>query len=265
MMPAAVDLLGIRVLVAEDEPPARSELVYLLQKQPGVAAVYEAGDGVEALQQVAAFRPHALLLDIQMPRLDGLSLAETLGAWPGERPQIIFTTAYDEYAINAFELNAVDYLLKPVQAARLTAALARVRERLTAPSAQAIDLEQVLRQLGRENRLAKIPVECGGRIRLLDRKDIRYVTTGEGDTVIRTVDGRYTARFSLQELESRLGAPFVRVHKAFVVDLSRVIEVIPWFQGNYYLVLGDAERTQIPVGRQYLKGVQELLGLKPAQ
>ncbi|HYF93794.1 MAG TPA: response regulator [Symbiobacteriaceae bacterium] len=263
MMPAAVDLLGIRVLVADDEPPARSELVYLLKQQPGIAGIYEAADGVEALQQVAAVRPHALLLDIQMPRLDGLALAETLAAWPAERPQIIFSTAYDEYAVNAFELNAVDYLLKPVQAARLTTALARVRERLACPGAQNPGLDQLLRQLGRESRLAKVPVEAGGRILLLDRREIQFITTGERETVIKTADGQYATRFSLQELESRLGAPFLRVHKAFVVDLSRVVEVIPWFQGNYYLVLSDAARTQIPVGRQFLKTVQEMLGLKP--
>ncbi|HYG59507.1 MAG TPA: response regulator, partial [Symbiobacteriaceae bacterium] len=141
---------GLRVLVADDEPPARSELIYLLQREPGIGPICEAEDGLAALQRMAEFRPHAVLLDIQMPGVDGLTLAQTLEAWPGERPQVVFTTAYDEYAIAAFELNAVDYLLKPVQPVRLSRALARLQSRLTAPAPSPPDLEGLLRQMGRQ-------------------------------------------------------------------------------------------------------------------
>lgn len=253
---------GWRVLVVDDEPPARTELVYLLQQHPEVAEVYEAVDGVEALQSVAAVRPHILLLDIQMPRLDGLTVAQILCSWPGERPHILFSTAYDEYAVRAFELGAMDYLLKPVQAGRLAAALSRLRGRLAAPGSDAPALASFLRQIGREIWLAKVPVEHQGRILLLERSAIHYITTGSSGTLIRTGDGEYLTRFSLHELESRLGPPFLRVHKGYVVDLSRVAEVIPWFRGSYYLVLNDPAHTRIPVGRHHVRTVQEVLGLK---
>lgn len=262
MMPAAVPGTGLRVLVVDDEAPARSELAWLLQRQPDVAAVYEAEDGVEALAQMAAVRPHAVLADIQMPRLDGLALAQTLAAWPGERPHVIFTTAYDEYAVTAFELNAVDYLLKPVQAARLAGALARLHERLAAPAAAQVGHEALWRCLGRGARLAKVPVERGGRILLLDREEIHYVSTAGGAVLVKAAPGQFATRFSLQELEQRLGPPFHRVHKSFLVNLARVAEVIPWFNGSYYLVLSDPEHTQVPVGRQHVRAVQELLGLR---
>lgn len=255
-------ITGLRVLVVDDEAPARDELVYLLRKQPGIESVHEAADGVEALGLIASLRPHVLLLDIQMPLLDGLALAQTLLAWPEGRPQIIFVTAYDNYAVPAFEVNAIDYLLKPVQASRLAGAIARLRSRIQPPCPSSEELEGAMRQMGREVALTRLPVEHGGRILLLDRKEILYVTTEEGETVIRAAGQRYTSRFSLQELERRLGPPFRRVHKAYVVDLSRVVEVIPWFHGNYSLVLNDTERTQVPVGRQNVREIREILGLK---
>jgi two-component system response regulator LytT len=235
----------LKALVVDDEAPARSELRYLLGECGGVEVVGEASNAVEALQLVKAIPYDIIFLDVQMPGLSGVQLAEVLSGL-AHPPAIIFVTAHGEHAVKAFEVRATDYLVKPVELDRLKEALSRVK-----PAA-----EQGVA------RVERIPVEKAGKKLLVNVEDILYVMAKDDYSYLYTSTDRYLSTISLAQLEQKLEpAGFFRIHRRYLVGLSRVKEVVPMYGGTLLLTLSDEAGTQIPVSRRRVPALKKALGL----
>ena len=230
----------MRILIVDDEEPARDKLHRLLAQEPGIEAVDEAADGCEALARIPAFRPDALLLDIDLPELSGIELAASL---PEPAPLISFVTAFDRFAIQAFECDAIDYLLKPYNAQRLRRTLARLRARLNERAAARA--AQPLPRLG----LDRLLVSERGGTRVVPIEDIRWIETADNYVVLHTANGKPLLRQTLTGLLERLGPAFVRCHRRAAVQVARIERVVPLDKGDCELVLRDGER--VPCSRQY--------------
>lgn len=252
----------IRALLVDDEAPARSELRYLLEQTGDqVVVMGEAPSGEEALRLAAEGEPDVVFLDIMMSGCDGLEVAQELLKLP-RPPLVIFATAYDRYALRAFELKAVDYLLKPFRGERVRAAVERVKTLLADDRGLREQLQRLLALLEggeldwmrpakqpRGPGTPRIPVEKKGRICLLDPREIRFAYSEARVIFVRTRDEHYRCRFTFTELEEKLGPRFMRVQKSFLVNLDHVKEMIPWFRGTFLLVMDDDKGTEIPVSR----------------
>ncbi len=258
----------MRALIVDDEPPARSEMRHLLEKAGGVEVCGEAATAKQALAQAGRLKPDVVFLDIQMPGSNGFAVAQEL-LDSDDPPLIIFATAYDSHAIKAFEIDAVDYLLKPFSLERVKQAVERARAALSRESLSAALLERVadlLRRVGPpaapQNGPKKITALKGGRMALLEPAQILFVSVEDEVVQIVTSDGRYTASGTLNDLEARLaGGPFLRTHRGWVVNLDHVKEVIPWFNGTYQLVMKDAAGTEVPVSRYRVRELKDAVGL----
>ncbi|AVR97461.1 LytR/AlgR family response regulator transcription factor [Pseudoduganella armeniaca] len=228
----------MRVLIVDDERPARARLRQLLAAQTGIAAVAEARDGVEALAVAATFRPDVVFLDIQMPEVDGLEAATALAATlPAPAPLIVFVTAYESYALAAFEASAVDYVLKPCDAARLARTLGRLHERLRErAAAPPAGLEQLL-------------VSERGVTRIVRAADILWLETADNYVVLHTAQGAPLLRQTLAALLEELGSAFQRCHRRAAVRLDRVERVAANDKGDGSVVLQGGARA--PLSRQY--------------
>lgn len=249
-------------IVVDDEPLARDELKYLLSARSGCQVVGEAEDGAGAVRLVAERRPDVVFLDIDMPGMSGNDAARAILTFP-HPPLVIFATAYGEYALKAFELGAVDYVLKPFEQQRLATTIERIeglRKRSTDWEA-AVERVACLLGSGRP-KVKKLPVESRGEIKLLDYEAIVYAVAHGGDVSVVTRGEAYTYNGTMAELESRLSSEgFLRVHKSYLVNLERVEGVLPWFKGTYWLVMGDAKHTQVPVSKSQVKDLKNLLGM----
>ena len=235
----------LKALVVDDEAPARSELRYLLGECGGVEVVGEAGNAVEALQLIKAIPYDVIFLDIQMPGLTGVQLAEVLSGL-SRPPAIIFVTAHSEHAVKAFEVRATDYLVKPVELDRLKQALSRLE-----PAADQAP-----------TRIERIPVEKAGKKLLVNVEDILYVMAKDDYSYLYTSTDRYLSTISLAQLEVKLEpVGFFRIHRRYLVNLSRVKEVVPMYGGTLLLTLSDAAATQIPVSRRRVPALKKALGL----
>jgi two-component system response regulator LytT len=235
----------LKALVVDDEAPARSELRYLLGEAGGVEVVGEAGNAVEALQLIKAIPYDVIFLDIQMPGLTGVQLAEVLSGLQ-RPPSIIFVTAHSEHAVKAFEVKATDYLVKPVELDRLKLAIAR--------------LDPVVEQA--PARVERIPVEKAGKKLLVSVDDILYVMAKDDYSYLYTAADRYLSTISLAQLEVKLEpVGFFRIHRRYLVNLSRVKEVVPMYGGTLLLTLSDEPATQIPVSRRRVPALKKALGL----
>jgi two-component system LytT family response regulator len=222
----------IRTLIVDDEPPARAKLRGLLARHDDIEIAGEACDGLEAVEIIAATAPDLVLLDIQMPRLDGFGVIETIGV--DAMPKVIFVTAYDEHALRAFEVHAVDYLLKPYAADRLAAALNRIRARHPTPDEIAAVLDDV-----DPPPLERLMVEAGpNHHQLVAVNDVILFQSERNDIRVVTATGRFRRRGVLSRLEQRLDpARFMRVNRSEIVRLDAVAEVQPWFHGDGKLIL----------------------------
>jgi two-component system response regulator LytT len=237
--------MPLKALVCDDEAPARSELRFLLEEVGGVEVVGEAGSGAEALQLIRALPYDVVFLDIDMPGLSGMQLAEVLNDLD-KKPAIIFVTAHSEYAVQAFEVAATDYLVKPVESDRLRQAIERL---VPAQPSGPIKLE-------------RIPVEKAGKKLLLPVDDIFHIMAKDDYSYLHTDGERYLSTMSLSTLESKLEAQgFYRVHRRFLVNLSKVSEVVPMYGGTLLLTLKDRNRTQVPVSRRRVPALKKVLGL----
>ena len=237
--------MPLKALVCDDEAPARSELRYLLEEVGGVEVVGEASSASEALQLIEAVSYDVVCLDIDMPELDGIQMTETLASLE-RRPAVVFVTAHREHAVKAFEVAATDYLMKPVELERLKKTIARLE-----PT-----------RVEREVRVERIPVEKAGKKLLLQVEDIYYAEAKDDYTYLHTDRERYLSTLSLTSLEERL-APhgFFRVHRRFLVSLTKVEEVVPMPGGTILLTLTDREATQVTVSRRRVSNVKKALGL----
>ena len=251
----------MKALVADDEQLARDELCFLLASFPEIEIVGQASNGVQAVKQARELAPDLLFLDIQMPGLDGFQVVRQLME-DDDLPKIGFVTAYDQYAIKAFEVNAIDYLLKPVDKARLRQALGRaVKRKREGEPIEA--LERLLGALERGPRPKRLVVKVAERFLLVDASDIVYAAVEGGVVTLVTdhVTGTSNLR-TLEELSAVLDPDtFWRVHRGYIVNLERIQEVIPWFNRTIQLKMADKAGTEIPVSRAHTRRLKEHLNL----
>ena len=257
----------LRTVVVDDEQLARDELCFLLGRLGGVEVVGQAGNGVEALQVIEAERPEMAMLDVQMPGLTGFEVARRL-LRAGIESQFVFVTAFDQHAIQAFEVNAVDYLLKPVEAGRLTTAVERVRRRIRtdrpAGRAQNGELERLLHLLSdRQERREQLAVKVGDRFLLIQSDEVVHASLVDDVITVVTTSLSGTSNYrTLDELQARLDpSVFWRVHRSHLVNINRIKEIVPWFSRNYILKMKDARGSEIPVSRSQTKRLREYLRL----
>lgn len=249
----------IRALVVDDETPARRKLCNLLAAHPDIEVVGEAADGVEAVDRILELRPDLVLLDIQMPRLDGFGVVDEVGV--DAMPVVVFVTAYDEHALRAFEVHALDYLLKPFPPERLDDMLDRVRRRLAERRSleTSTRIERALQELGRERRpLRRLLVESGpGRQVLLALDEVLLLRADRNDVCFVTAARAYRRRITLGELERRLEPDvFFRLNRSEIVRASAIREVQPWFHGDARVILHDG--TMLSWSRRYRARAGEL-------
>ncbi|MCX6551461.1 MAG: LytTR family DNA-binding domain-containing protein [Acidobacteria bacterium] len=254
------DLIAV---VVDDELPAREELCFLLGQIGGVSVAAQADNGVAALSIIDDVAPQVVFLDVQMPGLSGFEVARLLIDKPSP-PHVVFVTAYDQYAIDAFEVNAVDYLLKPVEQARLEQAIQRVRHRRALDQPRDDRIERIVRMMAeRQNRREQLALKVGDRVLLVQAEDVIYASV-DGDTIqIATAQLAGTSNYrTLDELQARLDPEvFWRVHRSHMVNINKIKEIVPWFSRNYMLRMKDGKATEIPVSRSQTKRLRDYLKL----
>jgi two-component system response regulator LytT len=247
----------LRILVVDDEAPARKDLKRILGTIAGVEIAGEARDGPEAVKLIKKLEPDVVLLDIQMPGLDGFQVVSRIADMEGV-PSIVFVTAYDEYAIKAFEVHAVDYILKPVEEKRLAEAIGRA-QRIRKGAESGPDLKALLGALGTSSK--RLAVRQGESLVMVDTGDILFATVSEGSikVIAREVEGSVAFR-SLDELERVLaGRHFARVHKSYLANIDRIYEITPWFSGSYQLRMEGKGGPIIPLSRAQAKELRKIL------
>jgi two-component system LytT family response regulator/two-component system response regulator LytT len=265
----------LRTVLVDDEQLARDELGYLLGQVGGVEVIGQAGNGVEALTTIETLQPDLVFLDVQMPGLTGFEVARRL-LDGGPSSHIIFVTAYDQHAIEAFEVNAVDYLLKPVDPSRLEVALQRARRRITfdkqvndSTSARGggisnHQLEQIVQLVAERNsRRERLALKVGERFMLVQAEDIIHASLAEETITVVTNQHVGTSNYrTLDELQARLDpSVFWRVHRSHLVNINKIKEIVPWFSRNYILRMKDEKATEIPVSRTQTRRLREYLKL----
>ena len=248
----------LRALIVDDEALARERLRALLESDGGVAIVGEAASGTQAVERVRELRPDLVLLDVQMPGLDGFGVLRALDSEP--LPAVIFVTAHDEHAIRAFDVEAVDYVLKPVTASRLRDALRRVRDRRATSDAAALSrtLSEALGRMQSGAAEKRLALRDGDRVTFVDLSAIDRVDA-EGDYArVRTGARSHLIRETLTSIEQRLPAnAFVRIHRSVIVAVDRIRAIEPWTKGDYVVTLTDG--TRLTTGRTYRERVRALL------
>jgi two-component system LytT family response regulator len=233
----------IRVVIADDEPLARERIRTLLAPQQDFELIAECGDGEDAVRVLLDLKPDLVFLDVQMPELDGFGVIDAVP--PASRPWVVFITAYDEHAVRAFEVNAIDYLLKPVEPKRFEAAIARVRERLAEPpSDRDAALEAVLAELKKaRGQVTRLVVRDGGRVTFVRPDEIDWIDASGNYARLHVNGVVRLLREPLKSLETRLDPErFVRVHRSAIVNLERITAVEPYFHGEYVLTLADGSK-----------------------
>jgi two-component system LytT family response regulator/two-component system response regulator LytT len=280
--------MNLSALIIDDEQLAREELAYLLAQVGGVDVVAQGANGIEAVDLIEEHHPDMVFLDVQMPGLDGFAVIQKLmdrrekairdGAPKAQLapPQVVFATAYDQYAVRAFDVNAVDYLLKPFDRTRVEQAVERVRGRLaggslngTPGSLPESQIESLLRLLNRPQGASRTPqpakliVQAQSRLLLIDQAEICYAAIEDG--VIRVVTQSFEGSSKCRTLEELLDlldpALFWRAHRGFVVNINHIREVVPWFKSSYQLRMDDKQKTEIPVSRAQTRRLKELFNL----
>jgi two-component system LytT family response regulator/two-component system response regulator LytT len=275
--------MNLSALIIDDEQLARDELKYLLDQVGGVDVVAQGTNGIEAVDLIEEYRPDLVFLDVQMPGLDGFAVIERLmerrskaGGEAEPLPQIVFATAYDQYAVRAFDVNAVDYLLKPFDRTRVQQAVERVRGRMAGSTAEGLggglpesQIDALLKLLNRPQGASRTPqpakliVQAQSRLLLVDQAEICYAAIDEG--VIRVVTQTFEGQSKCRTLEELLDlldpALFWRAHRGFVVNINHIREVVPWFKSSYQLRMNDKRQTEIPVSRAQTKRLRELFNL----
>ncbi len=237
----------LRTLVIDDEKLARDRLCDFLRDIDGVSVVGQAADGPEAVRLIERQRPDLVFLDVQMPGMDGFGVLRELSY----RPDVIFATAYDDYAIRAFDVQAADYLLKPISRERLRQAVRRIRERRT-EAVPSPDLQAVVRALQeRERRYAsQLTLQKGRQLIVVPTADVFWFEVEYRLVYAHTAAGRYISNETLKELEERLDPEvFFRAHKSRLVNLQHVKAIVPWFGGRYKLVMRNAEASEVELSR----------------
>jgi two-component system LytT family response regulator/two-component system response regulator LytT len=257
--------MKITALIVDDEQPARDELAFLLKGFPDVEVLGQGKNGVEAVNLIRELNPQVAFLDVQMPGLDGFGVIKKLLEKKVRLPYFVFATAYDNYAVQAFEVNALDYLLKPIAKPRLEKAIAKLRRMIETAASTYDKLDRLVHMM--EGRPAaqknKLVVKSQGRLFLVDAEEIIFASIEDGVISIFTRDLEGISNFrTVEELQGNLDPEvFWRVHRSYLVNVNHIKEVVPWFKSSYQLRMQDRKQTEIPVSRAQTRKLRELLNL----
>jgi two-component system, LytTR family, response regulator len=259
--------MSLSAVIVDDEQLARDELAYLLKNVGDVDVVAQGKNGVEAVNLIREHSPDLVFLDVQMPGLDGFGVIKKLLDKKVPIPNIVFATAFDQYAVKAFEVNAVDYLLKPFDKKRVAQSVQKARAKMESSDASSEKLETLVRMLGAQKPQAmKVLLKAAGRLFLVNQKDICYASIDDGIITVVTsgvngMEGQSNCRTLEELLESLDENLFWRAHRSYLVNINRIKEVVPWFKSSYQLRMDDKKQTEVPVSRAQTKRLRELFGL----
>ncbi len=256
----------LSAVIVDDEQLARDELAYLLKNAGDVNVVAQGKNGLEAVSLIKEHNPDLVFLDVQMPGLDGFGVIKKLLDKKIRLPKIVFATAFDQYAVKAFEVNAVDYLLKPFDKKRVAQSLQKARAKQD-ENLPAERIETLVRMLeAQKPQPAKILLKTGGRLMLMDQRDICHASIEDGVITVTTrgangIEGQSNCR-TIEELSDSLDPNlFWRAHRSYLVNINHIREVVPWFKSSYQLRMDDKKASEIPVSRAQTKRLRELFGL----
>lgn len=253
----------LRCLVVDDEDYARKGLISLLKNFEGIDVVGEASNGFEAIDMYKNLKPEMIFLDIKMPKMSGLEVAEMIMGEKG-KTYIVFTTAYDEFAIKAFEVNAIDYILKPISKHRLEQTIEKIRQiSKEGDRDYKDDMENLIRELRkqREYQVTNIYINEKDKIIVLNPSEIIYATSLEGFAYITTTKGTFKSRITLNSLEEQLNYPnFFRGHRSYLVNLNYIESIIPWYNSTFALELTGV-KEKIPISRSKLNEFKEIMNI----
>ena len=259
--------MPINTIIVDDEKPARDELAFLLRAFPEINVIGQGKNGVEAVALIKEHSPDLVFLDVQMPGLDGFGVLRKLVERKMKVPHVVFATAFDHYAVQAFDVNAVDYVLKPFDKARIAKAIQRARKVMETQTSTAERLEQLVSQLNgnaKQNvQPAKILVKSGQRLLLVAAEDLIFASIDDGLISVcgRDVEGTSNYR-TLEELHAALDSEtFWRPHRSYLVNIHHIKEVVPWFKSSYMLKMDDKKQSEVPVSRVQTKRLRELFKL----
>jgi two-component system response regulator LytT len=259
--------MSLSAVIVDDEQLARDELAFLLKDVGDVDVVAQGKNGLEGVNLIREHNPDLVFLDVQMPGLDGFGVIKKLLDKKVQLPKIVFATAFDQYAVKAFEVNAVDYLLKPFDKKRVAQSVQKVRAKLESGSTSSDKLETLVRMLeSQKPQASKILIKAGGRLFLVNQKDIGFASIEEGVITVVTsgvngIEGQSNCRTLEELLDSLDPNLFWRAHRSYLVNINRIKEVVPWFKSSYQLRMDDKKQTEIPVSRAQTKRLRELFGL----
>jgi len=252
----------MKAFIIDDESPARRELKYLLGRIDGVEVVGEASTGVAGLKEIRQLKPDVVFLDIQMSGLDGLEVSRILSESP-HKPLLVFATAFQEYAVEAFEVEAFDYILKPFSPERVNKSVAKAKDFLKHSPLKAADLLKTQEVERKPSEIAKrIPLFKGEKIIPTAPEKILFLGCQGGELFVYTHEGKFKAKSVMHEMEQKLSPfGFIRTHRSFLVNINHVLEVIPWFNGSYKLAMDDKEKTEVLVSRYNVKDLKQYFDL----
>jgi two-component system LytT family response regulator/two-component system response regulator LytT len=259
--------MPINTIIVDDEKPAREELAYLLKGFPEINVIGQGRNGVDAVNLIKEHAPDLVFLDVQMPGLDGFGVLKKLVERKMKVPHVVFATAYDHYAVQAFDVNAVDYVLKPFDKARISKAIQRARKEIEAQTSPTERLEQLVSQLGNSKQSStqpvKILVKSQQRLLLVDAEDLIWASIEGGMITVMTKEIEGISNYhTLEEMAAALDSDsFWRPHRSFLVNVHHIKEVVPWFKAGYMLKMADKKQTEIPVSRGQIKRMRELFKL----
>jgi two-component system response regulator LytT len=259
--------MPINTIIVDDEKPAREELAFLLKAFPEIHLLAQGKNGLDAVNLIKEHNPDLVFLDVQMPGLDGFGVLQKLVERKLKVPHVVFATAFDHYAVQAFDVNAVDYVLKPFDKARLSKAIQKVKREIESETSPTERLEQLVSQLtvpkSNPSQPAKVLVRSQQRMLLVDSSDLIFASIEGGliSVVAKDVEGSSNYR-TLEELHAALdNDSFWRPHRSYLVNIHHIKEVVPWFKSSFMLKMNDKKQSEIPVSRQQTRRLRELFKL----
>jgi two-component system response regulator LytT len=259
--------MPINTIIVDDEKPAREELAFLLKAFPEISLIGQGKNGLEAVNLIKEHNPDLVFLDVQMPGLDGFGVLQKLVERKLKVPHVVFATAFDHYAVQAFDVNAVDYVLKPFDKARLSKAIQKAKKEIEAHTSTTERLEQLVSQLSAPKQAStqpsKILIRSQQRMLLVDADDLIFASIEGGLISVTAKDLEGSSNYrTLEELHATLDSDsFWRPHRSFLVNIHHIREVVPWFKSSFMLKMNDKKSSEIPVSRQQTKRLRELFKL----
>ena len=259
--------MSINTIIVDDEKPAREELAFLLKSFPEIHLLAQGKNGLDAVNLIKEHNPDLVFLDVQMPGLDGFGVLQRLVERKLKVPHVVFATAFDHYAVQAFDVNAVDYVLKPFDKARLSKAIQKVKKEIDAHTSPTERLEQIVSQLSApkptSSQPAKVLVRSQQRMLLVDSRDLIFASIEGGLISIIAKDAEGTSNYrTLDELLAALDSDsFWRPHRSYLVNIHHIKEVVPWFKSSFMLKMNDKKQSEIPVSRQQTRRLRDLFKL----